>query len=66
MCNVDRAHAKILCIDLSIAKQCPGYVQFFSAKDVIGSNHIGAIAKDEEVFVSDTVTHVGAVRTLLY
>ena len=56
-----RAHAKIVNIDLSIAEKCPGFVQFFSAKDVKGSNHIGAIAKDEEVFAVDTVTYFGAV-----
>ncbi len=48
-------------IDLSIAEKCLGFLQFFSSKDVKGSNHIGAIVKDEEVFAVDTVTYFGAV-----
>jgi len=56
-----RAHARILSIDPKPAESCPGFVAFFSAKDVTGSNHIGAVIKDEEVFATEIVKHHGAI-----
>lgn len=56
-----KAHANILSIDTSDAEKCPGYVAYLGAQDVLGSNHIGAIIKDEEVFVTKIVKHYGAV-----
>lgn len=61
-----RAHARIVKIDLTAAEQCPGFVRFFSAKDVKGSNHIGAIVKDEEVFAEEIVKHYGAVLQTIF
>jgi xanthine dehydrogenase molybdopterin-binding subunit B len=42
--------------------QVPGVVGFFSARDVPGSNLIGPVVADEEVFASEFVTCVGQVR----
>ena len=56
-----RAHAQVLGVDTSAAEACDGYVAYFCANDVTGSNHIGAVIKDEEVFVTDVVKHYGAV-----
>ena len=56
-----KAHAKIINIDWSGAESCPGFVKYFCAKDVIGSNNIGAVIKDEEVFATEYVKHYGAV-----
>jgi len=56
-----KAHAKIISVDLSVAEQCPGFIRYFCQKDITGSNAIGAIVKDEEVFASDTVKYYGAV-----
>ena len=56
-----RAHARILSVDSKPAEDCPGFVAFFSARDVTGSNHIGAVIKDEEVFATEFVKHHGAV-----
>eukprot|EP01041_Mallomonas_annulata_P005146 gene5146-10286_t len=56
-----RAHARILNIDYSIAESCPGFIGFVDAKDVVGSNDIGAIVKDEEVFATAESKHYGAV-----
>jgi xanthine dehydrogenase molybdopterin-binding subunit B len=36
-----RAHARIVAIDCSEAEKSFGFVAFFSAKDVVGSNLIG-------------------------
>eukprot|EP01031_Cornospumella_fuschlensis_P033912 gene33912-41037_t len=56
-----KAHANILSVDTSDAEKCPGFVAYLGAQDVLGSNHIGAIIKDEEVFATKTVKHYGAV-----
>ena len=56
-----RAHARILGVDTTPAEACPGYVAYFCANDVTGSNKIGAVIKDEEVFATDTVKHFGQV-----
>jgi xanthine dehydrogenase/oxidase len=56
-----KAHARILKIDTSKAELCPGFVRFFSAKDVSGENHLGPIIQDEEVFASSEVKHYAAV-----
>lgn len=56
-----RAHARLLSVDVSEAEKFPGFVAYFSAKDVTGSNHMGAIVHDEEVFVTEEVLHYGAV-----
>jgi len=52
-------HAKILSIDSSLALSIPGVVGFFSSQDIPGSNMIGDIIQDEEVFASRVVTTVG-------
>ncbi|XBJ24469.1 hypothetical protein VPH35_002343 [Triticum aestivum] len=56
-----KAHARILSIDDSVAKCSPGFAGLFLSKDVPGSNHIGPIIHDEEVFASDVVTCVGQI-----
>ncbi|XP_077254247.1 xanthine dehydrogenase 1-like [Tasmannia lanceolata] len=56
-----KAHARILSIDDSAARSFPGFKGIFLSKDVPGSNSIGAIIYDEEVFASTTVTCVGQV-----
>lgn len=56
-----KPHARILSIDDTVAKSSPGFVGLFLSKDVPGSNKIGAIIHDEEVFASEVVTCVGQV-----
>lgn len=56
-----KAHARILSIDDSEAKSSPGFEGLFLAKDIPGSNKIGATVQDEEVYASDIVTCVGQV-----
>lgn len=55
------AHAKLLSIDASELEDMDGFEAFFCAKDVTGDNKIGAVVKDEEVFASDEIFHVGQV-----
>eukprot|EP00604_Paraphysomonas_vestita_P000034 CAMPEP_0174825658 /NCGR_PEP_ID=MMETSP1107-20130205/42974_1 /TAXON_ID=36770 /ORGANISM="Paraphysomonas vestita, Strain GFlagA" /LENGTH=945 /DNA_ID=CAMNT_0016057477 /DNA_START=1478 /DNA_END=4315 /DNA_ORIENTATION=+ len=56
-----KAHAIIKSIDTSKAEECPGFVRFFGANDVTGTNHTGSIFHDEEVFVSKEVKHYSAI-----
>ncbi|XP_022753579.1 xanthine dehydrogenase 1-like isoform X2 [Durio zibethinus] len=56
-----KPHARILSIDDSGAKSSPGFAGSFFAKDVPGSNKIGPVVLDEELFASEFVTCVGQV-----
>ncbi|KAH7665527.1 xanthine dehydrogenase/oxidase protein [Dioscorea alata] len=56
-----KPHARILSIDDSQAKTSPGFAGLFLCRDVPGSNKIGAVIHDEEVFASELVTCVGQV-----
>ncbi|XVF19259.1 hypothetical protein REPUB_Repub11eG0094600 [Reevesia pubescens] len=56
-----KPHARILSIDDSGAKSSPGFSGIFFAKDVPGSNKIGPVVMDEELFASEFVTCVGQV-----
>ena len=58
-----KPHARLLSVDIAAAEACPGFVAYFSAKDVTGSNKIGAVIKDEEVFATDVVKNCGAVSS---
>jgi xanthine dehydrogenase/oxidase len=60
-----RAHAKIKNVNTAKCRQSPGFVAYFDHRDVRGSNHIGAIHHDEEVFVTSEVKHFGAVIALV-
>lgn len=56
-----KAHARILSMDDSGAKSSPGFRGFFMSKDVPGSNKLGPVIYDEELFASEFVTCVGQV-----
>jgi xanthine dehydrogenase/oxidase len=60
-----RPHAKLVSVDASAAVAMPGVAGYFGAADVPGSNWIGPIMRDEEVFATDTVTCVGQVGCLI-
>lgn len=59
-----KPHARLLSIDDSGARSAPGFAGIFFAKDVPGSNKIGPIVLDEELFASEFVTCVGQVKSL--
>lgn len=60
-----KPHARIVSVDTSKALAIPGVVGYYGSKDVPGSNMIGPVVADEEVYASDIVTAVGQVRTML-
>lgn len=56
-----KAHARIVSIDDSGANSSPGFRGFFTSKDIPGSNKVGPVVYDEELFASEFVTCVGQV-----
>ncbi|XP_071963951.1 xanthine dehydrogenase/oxidase-like [Antedon mediterranea] len=54
-----KAHAKIKCVDATSALSMRGVHVFIDHKDVPGSNLIGDVVQDEELFATDKVTCVG-------
>ncbi len=53
------AHARILNIDITRAKNAEGVVDVFMAKDIPGENQIGGILPDEPLFAEDEVHFIG-------
>lgn len=56
-----QAHARIKRIHSGAATDAPGVFAFYTATNVPGDNHIGAILHDEEIFASTEVFSVGQV-----
>eukprot|EP00741_Cyanophora_paradoxa_P011272 tig00020554_g10889.t1 len=56
-----RAHARILRVDAAEALAMPGVAAYFGAADVPGSNRMGPVEEDEEVFASEEVHCHGQV-----
>lgn len=56
----DRAHAKILSIDLELVQDAPGVVLLLTAEDIPGANDISPTRRDDEpVFAEDIVEYHG-------
>jgi len=62
-----RAHAKVVGIDASAALAMPGGCRFIHAADVPakGTNVVGDIVADEELFVTKETRHVGEIIGVL-
>ena len=58
-CLQIKPYAKIVSVDISEAQKSPGFVAYFDASKVPGSNNIGEVIHDEELFMSKLVTEVG-------
>ncbi|XP_078434820.1 xanthine dehydrogenase-like isoform X2 [Wolffia australiana] len=56
-----KPHARILSVDDSSARSFPGFAGIFLYNDIPGSNRIGPVVLDEELFASSAVTCVGQV-----
>ncbi len=59
------AHAIIIEVDTTACTLCPGFVRYVSHLDIRGSNSMGPIHHDEEVFASREVHHHGAIIGLV-
>ncbi len=55
----EMAHAKIMDINVSKAKEAEGVVAILTAKDIPGENQIGGIIPDESLFAEDEVHFIG-------
>jgi xanthine dehydrogenase/oxidase len=59
-----RPHARVLRVDTSVAQTMPGFKGFFDHTYVAklgGSNEVGPIIHDEELFVTEVCTSVGQI-----
>ncbi|HEY4074194.1 MAG TPA: xanthine dehydrogenase molybdopterin binding subunit [Herbaspirillum sp.] len=54
-----KAHARLLGMDLSKVKAAPGVIAVYTAADIPGHNQCGAIIKDEPVLAEDLVQYIG-------
>jgi xanthine dehydrogenase large subunit len=53
------AHGRIRQLDLSAVRSAPSVVGVLTAADIPGENNYGAVLKDDPIFASDEVQHVG-------
>lgn len=54
-----KAHAKILSIDLEAVKSAPGVVAVYTARDIPGANDCGPIIHDDPILADGVVEYVG-------
>jgi xanthine dehydrogenase/oxidase len=59
-----RAHALIKSVDVSEAEKCPGFIKYLDHHDIKGSNKLGPVIHDEELFVEKEVKFFGSVSSL--
>jgi xanthine dehydrogenase large subunit len=55
----ERAHAKILDMDLSAVRAAPGVVAVFTVKDIPGANDVGPVIHDDPIFADGLVQYAG-------
>ena len=55
----DRAHARIISMDLSAVQAAPGVVAVATAKDIPGKNDVSPFAGDDPLFAEDIVSFHG-------
>ena len=58
-------HARVLHIDTSKAKKIPGVVAVLTHQDIVGSNQLGIIVKDQPVLARDVVRFTGDAVALV-
>jgi xanthine dehydrogenase large subunit len=61
----EHAHAKIIDLDISKAKEAEGVVAVLTAKDIPGENQIGGIIPDEPLFAENEVHFIGQPIALI-
>ncbi len=54
-----RAHARVLAMDLSAVKSAPGVVAVLSAADIPGENNFGPILHDDPILAAGEVQYLG-------
>ena len=59
------AHARVLSIDLSKARNAPGVAAILSFNNIPGHNQMGPVVKDEPCLAEDEVTFIGQAMFLI-
>ncbi|MEI9886457.1 MAG: xanthine dehydrogenase molybdopterin binding subunit [Rhizomicrobium sp.] len=54
-----RAHAKVLGMDLSAVRAAPGVIAVFTARDIPGKNDVGPVVHDDPIFADGLVQYAG-------
>jgi xanthine dehydrogenase large subunit len=55
----ERAHARLVALDLSQVLAAPGVAAAFAAKDIPGENNVAPVFKDDPLFVDGEVQYAG-------
>ncbi|MGQ0383764.1 MAG: xanthine dehydrogenase molybdopterin binding subunit [Gammaproteobacteria bacterium] len=55
----ERAHARLLRVDLEAVRRAPGVVAVLTAADIPGENNHGPVVHDDPIFATDTVEYAG-------
>ncbi|MEO8102982.1 MAG: xanthine dehydrogenase molybdopterin binding subunit [Betaproteobacteria bacterium] len=55
----DRAHARLLSVDLAAVRACPGVIDVLLARDIPGENNCGPILHDDPILADGKVHYVG-------
>jgi xanthine dehydrogenase large subunit len=55
----ERAHARIVAMDLSLVRAAPGVVGVYAAGDVPGENDVSPVIKDDPLFADGVVEYLG-------
>ncbi len=55
----ERAHARVVSLDLSAVRAAPGVIDVVCAKDIPGTNDVSPVAGDDPLFADGLVQYVG-------
>jgi len=55
----EKAHARLLRVDLAAVRSAPGVVAVLTAADIPGDNNHGPVVHDDPIFATDTVEYAG-------
>lgn len=55
----EKAHARVLSMDLSAVREANGVLDVLTADDIPGSNNHGPVLQDDPIFADDRVEYVG-------
>ena len=60
-----QTHARLIEVDLEVARQLPGVVAVLTSRDIEGSNRLGIFEKDQPVLAEDIVRYCGEAIALV-
>ena len=60
-----QTHARLIEVDLEVARQLPGVVAVLTSRDIEGSNRLGIFEKDQPILAEDIVRYCGEAIALV-